>query len=69
MKQQAIFNWSGGKDSALALYKMLQSGQFDVQTLLTSISEPYQRVSMHGVRVDLLDRQATSIGLPCHSGF
>ena len=66
MKQPAIFNWSGGKDSALALYKVLQSGQYDVKELLTSISEPHQRVSMHGVRVALLEQQAASLGLPCH---
>ncbi|HEX8659233.1 MAG TPA: diphthine--ammonia ligase [Hymenobacter sp.] len=65
MKQPAVFNWSGGKDSALALYKALQSGQYDVQTLLTTISEPDQRISMHGVRVNLLDQQAASLGLPC----
>jgi uncharacterized protein (TIGR00290 family) len=65
MIQPAIFNWSGGKDSALALYKVLQSGQYHIQTLLTTVSEPYQRISMHGVRVELLDRQAASLGLPC----
>ena len=65
MKQPAIFNWSGGKDSALALYKVLQDGRYDVQTLLTSISEPYQRISMHGVRTALLDQQAAALGLPC----
>ena len=65
MKQQAIFNWSGGKDSALALYKVLRSGQYDVQELLTTVSEPYQRISMHGVRVALLEQQAASLGLPC----
>ena len=69
MRQPAIFNWSGGKDSALALYKVRQSGQYDVQTLLTTVSEPHQRISMHGVRVALLDRQAASIGLPCHKLF
>ena len=65
MKEPAIFNWSGGKDSALALYEVLQGGQFEVKTLLTSVSAPYQRVSMHGVRVALLERQAASLGLPC----
>ena len=65
MKQPAIFNWSGGKDSALALYKVLQDGRYNVQTLLTSISEPYQRISMHGVRTALLDQQAAALGLPC----
>lgn len=65
MTQSAIFNWSGGKDSALALYKIRQSGHYAVQTLLTTISAPYQRISMHGVRTALLDRQAAALGLPC----
>jgi uncharacterized protein (TIGR00290 family) len=64
MKEKIIFNWSGGKDSALSLHKILQTGQYDVLCLLTSISQQYQRISMHGVRVDLLDAQAESIGLP-----
>ncbi|MEO6833402.1 MAG: diphthine--ammonia ligase, partial [Chitinophagaceae bacterium] len=64
MKEKIIFNWSGGKDSALCLHKILQTRQYDVLCLLTSISEQYQRISMHGVRVDLLETQAESIGLP-----
>ena len=65
MKPQAIFNWSGGKDSALALYKVRQAGRYDIQTLLTTVSTPYQRISMHGVRTALLERQAAALGLPC----
>lgn len=64
MKEKILFNWSGGKDSALCLHKILRSQQYDVLCLLTSISEQYQRISMHGVRVELLDAQADSIGLP-----
>jgi uncharacterized protein (TIGR00290 family) len=64
MKEKIIFNWSGGKDSALCLHKILLKQQYDVLCLLTSISEQYQRISMHGVRVELLDAQADSIGLP-----
>lgn len=64
MTEKVIFNWSGGKDSALCLYKILQTKQHDVMCLLTSINEQYQRISMHGVRVDLLDAQADSIGIP-----
>ncbi len=64
MKEKIIFNWSGGKDSAMCLYKILQTQQYDVMCLLTSINEQYQRISMHGVRVDLLNAQADSIGLP-----
>jgi uncharacterized protein (TIGR00290 family) len=64
LKEKAIFNWSGGKDSALCLHKILLEEQYDVMCLLTSVSEPYQRISMHGVRVVLLEEQAKNIGLP-----
>ncbi len=64
MKEKVIFNWSSGKDSAYCLYKILQSKQYEVVCLLTSVSEQYQRVSMHGVRVELLEAQAKSLGLP-----
>ncbi|MBB1193928.1 diphthine--ammonia ligase [Flavobacterium sp. SOK18b] len=64
MKNKALFNWSSGKDSALALYKTLQDPTLEIITLLTSVNQLYQRVSMHGVRVDLLELQAKSIGLP-----
>ncbi|ATN06839.1 ATP-binding protein [Chryseobacterium indologenes] len=64
MKPQALFNWSSGKDSALALYKILQKNQYEVSTLLTSINEEFQRVSMHGVHVSLLEKQAESLGIP-----
>jgi uncharacterized protein (TIGR00290 family) len=63
-KRKAIFNWSGGKDSALCLYEVLAQGDTDVSYLLTSINEQYQRISMHGVRIELLDQQAASIGIP-----
>ncbi len=69
LKEKIIFNWSGGKDSALCLYKIMQQKQYDILCLLTSVSEPYQRVSMHGVRVDVLEAQAKSIGLPLHKMF
>lgn len=48
----------------MCLYKMLQSQDYEITCLLTSISEAYQRISMHGVRVSLLEAQAKSIGLP-----
>lgn len=64
MKQKAIFNWSSGKDSALALYKILKEDQFEVTTLLTSINKEFQRISMHGVHVSLLEKQAESLGFP-----
>jgi len=64
MKEKVIFNWSGGKDSALCLYQILQNPAYDVLCLLTSVSKQYQRISMHGVRVELLHAQAESLGLP-----
>jgi uncharacterized protein (TIGR00290 family) len=60
----AIFNWSGGKDSAMALYKVLQEKQFDIRFLMTSVSNDSDRVSMHGVRKSLLYKQCEHMGLP-----
>jgi len=56
--------WSGGKDSALALHALQQSPDFEVVGLLTTITETYDRISMHGVRRELVEAQAESIGLP-----
>ncbi|AZA80960.1 ATP-binding protein [Chryseobacterium lactis] len=61
MKPKALFNWSSGKDSALALYKILQQDQYEISTLLTSINREFQRISMHGVHVSLLEKQAESL--------
>jgi uncharacterized protein (TIGR00290 family) len=60
-----LFSWSGGKDSALALYVLLQQPEeWEVIGLLTSVADEYRRVSHHGVREEMLERQADSIGLP-----
>jgi uncharacterized protein (TIGR00290 family) len=56
-------SWSGGKDSALALQALQRDG-VAVQTLLTTVTEEYERVSMHGVRRELVRRQAESLGIP-----
>ena len=68
-KPKAIMNWSGGKDSALALHAVLQAGNYEVVGLLTTVSEAYGRISMHGVREELLDQQAAAIGLPLHKVY
>jgi uncharacterized protein (TIGR00290 family) len=60
---QYFMNWSGGKDSALALHAVLQRG-LPLTTLLTSVNEITQRVSMHGVRTSLIQQQAAALGLP-----
>ncbi len=62
--KKALFNWSSGKDSALALYKILHNPDYKIEYLLTSVNQQYQRISMHGVRVDLLEAQSKSIGIP-----
>jgi uncharacterized protein (TIGR00290 family) len=64
MSIPALMNWSGGKDSALALYHALHDARYEVRHLLTSVNSHYQSVSMHGVRVALLEAQARQIGLP-----
>ena len=64
MNNLSWFNWSGGKDSALALYKFLQQGQYKVGHLLTNVNAVHDRVSMHGVRRTLLLAQADSLGIP-----
>jgi uncharacterized protein (TIGR00290 family) len=61
-----LFCWSGGKDSAMALYTLLQRSDVRIAALLTTVTEGYERVSMHGVRRELLERQAQSISLPLH---
>lgn len=62
--KKAYFNWSSGKDSALALYTIQQQKEFEVVKLITNVNEDYQRVSMHGLHEDLLEAQVESIGLP-----
>ena len=69
VREKVIFCWSGGKDSALALNRMLQNDRYEVTTLLTTCNEHFQRVSMHGVRLELLEQQANSIGLPLEKVF
>ena len=64
MKEKVLLSWSGGKDSAMSLYELKQNGRYDVQALLTTLTEAYDRISMHGVRRELLERQAESVGLP-----
>jgi uncharacterized protein (TIGR00290 family) len=67
--QKAVFCWSGGKDSAFALYRALSSGEFEILALLTTINSAYSRVSMHGVREDLMDLQAKHIGIPLYKVY
>jgi uncharacterized protein (TIGR00290 family) len=64
LKEKAYMNWSGGKDSALALHQVLSDPSYDVRCLLTNLNATHNRISMHGVRRELLEQQAIAIGLP-----
>ena len=63
MKEPVLLGWSGGKDSALALQEILKKDKYSI-TLLTTITKDYKRISMHGVREELLQAQADSLKLP-----
>jgi uncharacterized protein (TIGR00290 family) len=63
MNGKALFSWSGGKDSALALYDALGNRDYDIVSLVTTVTGVYDRISMHGVRSALLEKQADSLGL------
>jgi len=62
----ALMSWSGGKDSCLALYEIQRAQSHRVAALLTTVTRDYGRISMHGVRRVLLEKQATSLRLPLH---
>jgi uncharacterized protein (TIGR00290 family) len=58
-----ILAWSGGKDSALTFHQLIKTGR-KIAGLLTTVTEGYDRISMHGVRRSLLERQAKALGCP-----
>ena len=64
MRETVIVSWSGGKDSVLALYDVTNSGNYEVLELLTTVTQDYDRVSVHGVRRVLLEQQAEALGFP-----
>ncbi len=61
---KTYFNWSTGKDSALALYYLLQDVNYSIDVLVTTVNSHYNRVSMHGLHTHLLQKQAKAIGIP-----
>ncbi|SNY95366.1 diphthine--ammonia ligase [Flagellimonas pacifica] len=63
-KPKTYFNWSSGKDSALALYHLQQQNQHDISCLLTTVNAHYNRVSMHGLPREVLEIQAKATGIP-----
>jgi uncharacterized protein (TIGR00290 family) len=62
--EPVVLSWSGGKDSALALWAMREELEVEPAALLTTVNEDFERISMHGVRRELLHAQAAAVGLP-----
>ena len=63
MKEKVLIAWSGGKDSVLALDELQGRGRYEIAALLTTITQDYDRSSMHGVRRVLIERQAEALGI------
>jgi uncharacterized protein (TIGR00290 family) len=64
MRPRALISWSSGKDSAFALHEVRRAGAFDVVGALTTVNETFGRVSIHGVREEVLHAQLAAAGLP-----
>lgn len=62
-KSKALLSWSGGKDCAAALGRVIAEGRLDVAALVTTVTAGYERISMHGVRAALLEEQTRALGL------
>lgn len=64
--KNVLMSWSGGKDSCVALHEVQKSPDYHVTALLTTLTRDYDRISMHGVRRELVEQQAAALGLPLH---
>ena len=67
MTERTVLLWSGGKDSALTLYELRLTDAYDISALVTTVTREYDRISVHGVRRELLEMQARSLGLAVHT--
>jgi len=67
--EKVLLCWSGGKDSAISLYEIQKDKKYEIISLLTTITDGYDRVSMHGVPRTLVEQQAHSLGLPIQEVF
>jgi uncharacterized protein (TIGR00290 family) len=65
-KEAVALSWSGGKDSSMAAYQLLASQKYEIAVLLTTVTQGFDRISMHGVRRSLLLQQAESLGVALH---
>jgi uncharacterized protein (TIGR00290 family) len=64
VRAKALISWSSGKDSAFALHEIRQAGELEVVGALTTVTETFDRVSIHGVRQAVLEAQCEAVGLP-----
>ena len=64
MKSKMLLSWSSGKDSAWALYRLSADPDIEIVGLVTSFNEAFDRVAMHSVRRELVEKQADALGLP-----
>jgi uncharacterized protein (TIGR00290 family) len=67
--EKVLVSWSGGKDSAIALHEIIISQEYAISALLTTLTEDYDRISIHGVRRVLLEQQAATLGFPLEKVF
>jgi uncharacterized protein (TIGR00290 family) len=63
-REKVVLSWSGGKDSSMAAYHLIASQKYEIAALMTTVTEGFERISMHGVRVELLEKQAASLDIP-----
>ena len=64
--KKTLLSWSSGKDSAWALHTLRRRSDLEIAGLVTTMNQVYQRVAIHAVRLELLQRQAEAVGLPLH---
>ncbi|RNC79508.1 MAG: diphthine--ammonia ligase [Balneola sp.] len=64
MIHKSVFNWSGGKDSSLALFHILRDPTYSIESLLSTVNGGNSRLAMHGVRQELIEGQARSLKIP-----
>ena len=69
MENEILLSWSGGKDSSLALYQLSNDSNYKIKSLITTVTDNFNRISMHGVRTSLLDRQANSLEINVEKVF
>ena len=64
MRKKTLLSWSSGKDSAWALHVLRQQPELRIAGLITTVNQLFQRIAIHAVRLELLERQAEAVGLP-----